>query len=442
MPEQKIVINNQTQFAEVEQFFSGLGDNARVRSRSCEGGVELYVRGSSKLHIFTDLLRSARDVQKDYQEAKNTLFSIFGGGTNVSATNHLRDLKELENATKEHKHDFRAYQFKNYFRNIANLERSAHAASRGAIQEKRRQDDAHNRLDSAWNNMNLSTSDKHSIQQTVQNLVSDTNRSNAPENAAIRRKAHEFSKYLNNQINTDDDPQELDYVAAEDFALSWKQPPVGGSLKASDGSTKTEETLLTSLVSEITAQSVPQQVDLNAEPIGSSPADLIIVDPHSKYPGHIAMTMSSESKPNSHTAHHKNGDEPVNFSIKDHQKVGHTNLAKIDNALEINYDKGFPAKKDPLKTLYDKVGETIAKKISSRGKQSSDRYTIHMTILNPTGDGLASHNTPVALEAFADATLQWLKRHPNLRIKVQLPPGISEQHMLTIYRASKARLQL
>ena len=70
MPEKKILLNDQTQFTKVEAFFSTLDDKDRVRARSCEGGVELYVRGSSKWHVFTDLLRLASDVQKDYKEAK------------------------------------------------------------------------------------------------------------------------------------------------------------------------------------------------------------------------------------------------------------------------------------------------------------------------------------------------------------------------------------
>jgi outer membrane scaffolding protein for murein synthesis (MipA/OmpV family) len=63
-----------------------------------------------------------------------------------------------------------------------------------------------------------------------------------------------------------------------------------------------------------------------------------------------------------------------------------------------------------------------------------------MTILNPDEAGLARQDTTVALEAFATATLQWMKVHPNLRIKVKLPPGISEQNMLSIYRERKDRL--
>ncbi len=70
MPEQKILLTTNTKFEEIENFFVMLDDKARLRARSCEGGVELYVRGSSKWHVFTDLLRLASDVQKDYKEAK------------------------------------------------------------------------------------------------------------------------------------------------------------------------------------------------------------------------------------------------------------------------------------------------------------------------------------------------------------------------------------
>ena len=440
MPEKKILLNDQTQFTKVEAFFSTLDDKDRVRARSCEGGVELYVRGSSKWHIFTDMLRLASDVQKDYKKASDKLFSIFSGSANGPLSNIRYDLKGLQKATKVHKHDFRVSDLKSFFNSSADVDRSDHHAGVAAMRENRSQRQASARLNSAWDNVNLNLSDQQSIQRYVKEVVGDKNRSDTPENAVIQRQASEFSKYLDIKINKVDDSPEPDYVAAELFAFSLKQRLEGNSLTASDEAAKTQEQLVMSLLSTITEQSVPSQVNLNARDVGFSEADLIIVDPHSSYRGQIAMTMSSTSRSESHIATYRNADEPINFSITDHQKIRDTNLAKIDNALEISYAEGFPTSRDALKALYNQVGKTISAKISSSGKQSGDPYTIHMTILNPDEAGLARQDTTVALEAFATATLQWMKVHPNLRIKVKLPPGISEQNMLSIYRECKDRL--
>ncbi len=440
MPEQKILLTTNTKFEEIENFFVMLDDKARLRARSCEGGVELYVRGSSKWHVFTDMLRLASDVQKDYKKASDKLFSIFSGSANGPLSNIRYDLKGLQKATKVHKHDFRVSDLKSFFNSSADVDRSDHHAGVAAMRENRSQRQASARLNSAWDNVNLNLSNQQSIQRYVKEVVGDKNRSDTPENAVIQRQASEFSKYLDIKINKADDSQKPDYVAAELFAFLLKQRLEGNSLTASDEAAKTQEQLVMSLLSTITEQSVPSQVNLNARDVDFSEADLIIVDRHSSYREQIAMTMSSTSRSESHTATFRNGDEQINFSIKHRQKIRDTNSAKIDNALEISYDEGFPTKRDPLKALYDQVGQTISTKISSSGKQSGDPYTIHMTILNPNEAGLARQDTTVALEAFATATLQWLKVHPNLRIKVQLPPGISEQKMLSIYRDCKDRL--
>jgi hypothetical protein len=437
MPEKKLLLTDKTQFTEVRAFFDGLDDKDRVRARSCEDGVELYVRGSSKWHVFTDLLRLASDVQKDYKKASDKLFSIFSSSANGPLSNIRYDLPGLKKNTAEHKHDFRAVQLKSFFNSSANFDRSVHHAGVAAMRKNRSQREASERLNLAWDNVNLNLSDQQSIQQYVQDFVVDKNRSDTRENAVIQSQADEFSKYLDIKINKADNSQEPDYVAAELFAFSLKQRLEGNSLTASDEAAKTQEQAVMSLLSTITEQSVPSQVNLNAGDVGFSEADLIIVDPHSSYRGQIAMTMSSTSRSESHTATYRNGDEPINFSITDHQEIRGTNSAKIDNALEIRYDEGFPNRRDALKALYDQVGETIATKISSSGKQSGDPYTIHMTILNPDEAGLARQDTTDALEAFAIATLQWLKDHPNLRIKVQLPQGVSEQAMIDVYRKCK-----
>jgi hypothetical protein len=492
MPEKKLLLTDKTQFTEVRAFFDGLDDDDRVRARSCEDGVELYVRGSSKWHVFTDLLRLASTVRQDYTAAQTKLFSIFDNFQN-GALHNVK--KEMQESTKDQKHDFRASQLKSFFEkspvpngsasstvreeppkkrlqtnaserlDLARGNQNLSEPDKNSIQqtdqkkraEQRLQMDAKERLDLAWDNQNLSERKKHLIQQTVENLVNDRNQSDTPENVAIQAQAQHFLTYLNNQISLNNgfgtlefvlkglsdqisphnDTEALDFVAAEQFAFSWEQRPEKGSLGVPDEDTKTGEKLLTELASKIIEQSVPSQVNLNAGDVGSTEADLIIVDPHSSYRGQIAMTMSSTSRSESHTATYRNGDEPINFSIKHHQKIRDTNSAKIDNALEIRYDEGFPTRSDALKALYDKVGETITTKISSNGKQSGDPYTIHMTILSPSGFGPESPDPTDALEAFATATLRWLKKNPKLRIKVQLPQGVSEQAMIDVYRKCK-----
>lgn len=492
MPEKKLLLTDKTQFTEVRAFFDGLDDDDRVRARSCEDGVELYVRGSSKWHVFTDLLRLASTVRQDYTAAQTKLYSIFDSFPN-GALHNVK--KEMQESTKDQKHDFRASQLKSFFEKSPVPNGSASSTVKEEPPKKRLQTNASERLDSAWGNQNLSEPDKNSIrqtdqkkraeqrlqmdakerldlawgnpnsrewekrliQQTVQNLVNDRNQSDRSENVAIQAQDKHFLTYLNNQISLNNgfeelefvlenlsdqisphnDTEALDFVAAEQFAFSWEQRPEKGSLGVPDEDTKTGEKLLTELASKIIEQSVPSQVNLNAGDVGSAEADLIVIDPHSNYPKYEAMTTPSTSISSSHDAHWFNGDEAVQFHIKDHPGVGPSKSARIDNALTISYDEGSKTIGYSLKRLYEKVGETITTKISSSGKQSGDPYTIHMTILSLSGFGPESPDPTGALEAFAIATLQWLKDHPNLRIKVQLPQGVSEQAMIDVYRKCK-----
>jgi hypothetical protein len=499
MPEKKLLLTDKTQFTEVRAFFDELEDKDRVRARSCEDGVELYVRGSSKWHVFTDLLRLASTVRQDYTAAQTKLFSIFNNASTDPLHNVTDDFKNklsvMQESTKDQKHDFRAYQLKSFFKkspvpngsasytvkaeppkkrlqtnaserlDSAWGDKNLSETKKRLIQqtdqkksaEQRLQMDAEERLDSAWKNQKLCQSDTRSIQQTVQNLVNGRNQSDTPENIAIQAQAKHFLSYLNNQISPCNDTEAfeifltalsnqispnnnfgaLDFVAAEQFAFSWKQRPEKDSLGVPDEDTKTAEELLTELASKIIEQSVPSQVNLNAGDVGSAEADLIVIDPHSNYPEYEAMTTPSTSISSSHDAHWFNGDEAVQFHIKDHPGVGSSKSARIDNALAISYNEGSKTIGYSLKLLYKKVGETITTQISSSGKQSGDPYTIHMTILSPSGFEPESPDPTDALEAFAIATLQWLKDHPNLRIKVQLPQGVSEQAMIDVYRKCK-----
>jgi len=461
MPEKKLLLTDKTQFTDVRAFFDELEDKDRVRARSCEDGVELYVRGSSKWHVFTDLLRLASTVRQDYTAAQTKLFSIFNNASTDPLHNVTDDFKNklsvMQESTKDQKHDFRAYQLKSFFKKSPVPNGSASYTVKAEPPKKRLQTNASERLDSAWKNQKLCQSDTRSIQQTVQNLVNGRNQSDTPENVAIQAQAKHFLSYLNNQISPCNDTEAfeifltalsnqispnnnfgaLDFVAAEQFAFSWKQRPEKGSLGVPDEDTKTAEELLTELASKIIEQSVPSQVNLNAGDVGSAEADLIVIDPHSNYPEYEAMTTPSTSISSSHDAHWFNGDEAVQFHIKDHPGVGSSKSARIDNALAISYNEGSKTIGYSLKLLYKKVGETITTQISSSGKQSGDPYTIHMTILSPSGFEPESPDPTDALEAFAIATLQWLKDHPNLRIKVQLPQGVSEQAMIDVYRKCK-----
>jgi len=434
MPEQKILLNDQTTYEQVKQFFSGLDDEARVRARNGDDGVELYVRGSSTWHIFTDKLRLARDVKKDYQKAKDKLLSIFNGSKDTDATYLLSNTKKLIETTRDHKHDFRATQFNSYFKDVAVAE-----AEQKTLQGKRLQSEAKNRLDLAWRHTNFSIRGRTWIKERTQALLNDTKRFDASENAEIQRQAGEFSKYVKNKVDSNAPSEEIDYVAAEKFAFSWKKTPERTLPKASDHEPIIKEKLLTKLVSRITEQSMSQQLDMSAGPIGESAADLIIMDPHSNYRGYTDMVMSGKFISTSHTESYQSGDETVNFSLVDRRRKEQTSTRKFDNALEITHDEDFQKVENSLQILYDKVGKAIAAKIASRGQQSSDKYTIHMTIPNPSGYGSAPDKTSHALRAFVDATNQWLGKYPNLQIKVQLPPGVSEQDMLRIYRESRAQ---
>ena len=251
MPEQKILLNDQTTYEQVKHFFSGLDDKARVRARNCDGGVELYVRGSSAWHLFTDLFRLASDVQKDYQKAKNKLVSIFSSNKDADAPNVLLNPKKLIEVTRDHKHDFRATQFNSYFKDVAEAEQKF-------LQEKRLQSEAKNRLDLAWQVTDFSIQGQTWIKEHVQDLLNDTTRFDVSENAEIQRQAGEFSKYVKNKVDPGAPSEEIDYVAAEKFAFSWEKIEERTSPTAQDDLPKIKEKLLTTLLSKITDQKTQQ----------------------------------------------------------------------------------------------------------------------------------------------------------------------------------------
>ena len=145
---------------------------------------------------------------------------------------------------------------------------------------------------------------------------------------------------------------------------------------------------------------------MSAGPIGESAADLIIMDPHSNYRGYTDMVMSGKFISTSHTESYQSGDETVNFSLVDRRRKEQTSTRKFDNALEITHNESFQKIENSLQILYDKVGKTIAAKITSRGQQNSDKYTIHMTIPNPSGYGSAPDKTSHTLRAFINTTNQ------------------------------------
>ena len=434
MSEQKITLNSQTTTAEINQFFSGLGKNDRVRARSSRDGVELYVRGSSSWHIFTDTFRSGKDVRDDYKKAKDHLAQIFGEKRKNSDLGiYTLSLRELSTRTRTHQHDFRAADLKHF------LQSAAHELQLETAAEHQRQSEAKHRLNSSWSDTSFSQSDWRLMQETVKNWAIDTALSDAPESAAIQQQAREFCTYLDNQTRSNNDPETLDYTAAENFAFSWKNGLGKNCSNMLTEAAKRGETLLTSLTSKISEQSLPERVDLSAGPIGESAADLIIMDPHAKYPGYIGMTMSSTSTSSSYSLRNQNQNDPIDFSLKEHQGIKKTNSAEIDHALEIDYESAFAYDEQFLGTLYAQVERAIAKKMALNEAQSNGKYTIHMTILNPSETELVSQPTTTALRYFVGITHQWLEKYPNLHIKVQLPPGISEQDLLSIYRNASAR---
>ena len=431
MSEHKILLGTNTTRDDVAEFFSRLDDKQRVRARKSDDGIELYVRGSSRWHLFTDSLRSARDVRKDYEAAKQHLLQIVFSPDHATLKNpRLPFAQNLQNQTRLHKHDFRANHFKDFFNS---------AAAQNNTIAREAQSQAQNRIDLAWKDGNIAATDKTLDQQTIEKLIQGSVETTSPEYAKIQQQAGEFSKFLRHQNNPHNDREEIDYVSVENFAFSWKRISEKSTSKASAETENSEEVSLKKITSKITEQSIPERLHLNAGPIGQSAADLIIVDPQSNYQGYINMLMTPTSTSESHPITSKNGNESVCFSLRDRQKTGQTNSAGVgNNTLDIDYDAGFPTESGPLRELYGKVGEAIAKKISSRDQHSNDKFTVHMSILNPPNNRLASDTTSVALKAFVDATQQWLKNYPNLHVKLQLPPGISEQDMLQIYRYSRA----
>ena len=75
---------------------------------------------------------------------------------------------------------------------------------------------------------------------------------------------------------------------------------------------------------------------------------------------------------------------------------------------------------------------------------ASQLYVVRLPLLNPfKNKKLSQEEKSMMLTAFVTATVKWRRDYPNLRIKVQLPPTISELDIQRIhFKISKNGLGL
>ena len=105
MTPDKLIINKESSINEVTNYFENLDSSKRVRARDLgDGRIELYVRKDSFKQFFTDKLRPDSLVKRDYQKARDYIFSMLNQ-IDPSVEN-LPSLKCIKNPLTKHNHDF------------------------------------------------------------------------------------------------------------------------------------------------------------------------------------------------------------------------------------------------------------------------------------------------------------------------------------------------
>ncbi len=123
MPEQSLKINASTSVAQLSEFFQGLDENSRVRARKSGKNIVLYVQGSSKLHVLTDILRPGFLVKRNYKAATKTIENIFSSSRVGVKTrdNTINGTSNFNAMTGQHRHDFYTKEIQSELSNLSTM---------------------------------------------------------------------------------------------------------------------------------------------------------------------------------------------------------------------------------------------------------------------------------------------------------------------------------
>jgi len=459
MSSNKLILDQNTSINEVADYFKGLDPSKHVRSRKRgDGQIELYVRKDSFKQFFTDKLRAGFLVKRDYKEAKNRILEIVNRAD--PSGKNLSGITKIKESFAAHKHDFYGDKVNHEFENLSRY--------------LKKQTEAKEILDSIKSSEKIPKDDgnfedlqrfkdnvKNSQEFLKLNLNHDLIDSQSEHlfNFLQQKYALRKEKLSENDIGNNGAPVFIDYKAIKDFALAWQEAITRSNkcqkheIKASDQTEKPafNDDYLTNLSKEIfladvlqkmdtrRLHNVPIQIDLMPQDIQNTDAACVIIDPdttpfiHTQL-GILPVDFTSEVI--------FLGDTSISITIKDKTSlVGNENLFDL---LKIDYPNERIIDGNNLDDLYEMIFRETLKRMPSHLKdppnapdatQLADMpIAMHIPILLMSDNAEENQRRKdEILTSFVKATKKLTQEQPYLRIKVQLPTGISTEDVYAAY---------
>jgi hypothetical protein len=445
----KLTLNQNTSLTHVGDYFKN-NKTREIRARDLGGGnIQLYVRKDSFKQFFTDKLRLEYFVKQDYQAAKNQILNIV-----KELDPNGKQIISLQNISRPLNRQSLHFEAPALSKAIKDFEgQSQKSSNTSAVTNSDSKNQYKQRTDARaiiGENFRAVDTDK-----AMEALISGADGQkeistiiNAVENKEDRETLQQNFKALTKVLfgsGTKERPTLDDFLKARDFSRAWLKELPGAIIKLNSSATSPtgspsnhESDLinrLTDFSKRIEKWNAPGTIDYEGGKVGDSYADLVIVDPTSKSP--TLGTLSAGQK------------EPT-FIENIKSDYGVTTLSSYSNVnivggsadgLKINYpplELIGPIGPSELDTLYQEIGKKIDEKIestiteSSKGYSTADQFFIvHLPLLNPFDKAtLTPKEKDLVIPAFIKATNKWREKHPNLRIKVELPKGIDERGIL------------
>ncbi|MCE2859094.1 MAG: hypothetical protein LW731_04520 [Oxalobacteraceae bacterium] len=442
----KLTLDKNTSLEAITKYFEDAGWGNQVRARDLgEGRIELYVRKNSFKQFFTDKLRPDFLVQRDYIAARNHITGILERTDRLAKD--LPFLSKIKENLNNHSRSFRSGQMSFDIKNFVNPQ----------VEKKNLQMILSNnwRVASGENSRNNGTSGTEWQQHipTIIDAVKDPE-----EKKILQQNFNALNTILFGSPSSKSSLTIFDYLHAMDFSRAWlKASPelISDKDPQNNGSNENMKfvNLLTDFSKRIATWSAVDSIDYQGAKIDSSYADLVIVDPDFNQGFLDQITNNIDTK----ITFSKQRDESdiSAFHLNDFSSTQRTGNTKRADILQVEYTGDSTFDSEKFDSLYKKIGGIIEEKMREKITQvipdsnignstASQLYVVRLPLLNPfKNKKLSQEEKSMMLTAFVTATVKWRRDYPNLRIKVQLPPTISELDIQRIhFKISKNGLGL
>ena len=468
MKPSSIIITQDTSLNTVLNFLNVGNSDKQIRAKDLgNGAIKLYVRKDTFKQFFTDKLRLSSNVKRDYTKARNHILNLVE--KTDSSGKSTATILSIKASLPENKDGFYAGNFINlqtalypkgeistlteileFGRSETNFDESILIA-RGDMPETQKEKliEWLGRLDDR-RKLNAFLQDKNILSEiiNVSNSIENTNDRNLfLRNFEALQLVAEYPSPRLSRLGLK--PSVIDYKCAVDFFPAWQK-----AIKAMNTNEKNLENnqllnaineTLTSFAEAVERRGVPDKIDLNGGEFENSDADLIIFDSSTAFTPFTNFstetndyTIKGESVSLSHN--------DTAFGAKTYPEKHVTPDKDFTAGFGIFYLPDQKIDQEFMDSLYNKIESTISEKISQKRASSSQSiaednrddeiYTIHLPVMNPFIDqNLKPEERTMIQQSFAEATKEWLRKYPNLRIKVNLAEPMDIRSIQARYRA-------